>query len=232
VRILAIDTATENCSAALWIDGAVSAREKRLERGHASQILFMVDELLKESGTGLRALDAIAFGRGPGAFTGLRLAASVAQGLAFGSDLPVVPVSDLRALAQRALDMQPRVAGVLACTDARMHEVYWASFIRNGEEQADPLGDEHVGPAHDVRLPDAWTVSRTPVCGAGAGFAAYPELHRIISVGAVLEELLPRAQEVGRLAVTEVQSGRVLPPEQAVPVYLRDEVTQKRPPGH
>jgi tRNA threonylcarbamoyladenosine biosynthesis protein TsaB len=232
VRVLAIDTATESCSAALWIDGAVNAREKRLERGHASLILSMVDELLREAGITLQALDAVAFGRGPGGFTGLRLAASVAQGLAFGSNRPVVPVSDLRALAQRALELQPQVVRVLACTDARMHEVYWGCFVRNGEGRADPLGEEHVGPANEVRLPESWRGSKTLACGAGAGFAAYPELNRIIAAGILLDQLLPRAQEVAGLAVPEVQAGRVVTPELALPVYLRDDVAHKRPSSH
>ena len=234
MRILAIDTATESCSAALWVDSAVSAREKRLERGHASQILFMVNELLQEAAVTLRALSAIAFGRGPGAFTGVRLAASVAQGLAFGSGLPVVPVSDLRALAQRALDLRPEFARVLVCMDARMREVYWGCFIRSPQNQAEPLGVERVGPARVVHLPQAWTASRTPVCGAGVGFAAYPELRGLLAPGpaVVLEDLLPRAQDVARLAVAEVEDGRALPPEQGLPVYLRDDVTHKRPSGH
>jgi len=234
VRILAIDTATESCSAALWIDGDVIAREKRLERGHASQILFMVDELLREAAITLRALGAVAFGRGPGAFTGVRLAASIAQGLAFGSDLPVVPVSDLRALAQRALDLEPEAPRVLACMDARMSEVYWGCFVRNREDRADSLGGEHVGAAREVRLPAPWTVSPSLVCGAGVGFAAYPELRRTLAAGpaAFLDDLLPRAHEIAWLAVAEVQGGRALPPEQGLPVYLRDDVTHKRPSGH
>ncbi len=105
MRILALDTATENCSVALLIDGHLSARERLLGRGHAEHILAMIDELLQEAGVSLGTLNAIAFGCGPGAFTGVRLAASVTQGLAFGAGLPVVPVSDLRALAQRVLDL-------------------------------------------------------------------------------------------------------------------------------
>ena len=248
MRILAIDTATESCSAALWIDGVVSAREKRLERGHAAHILLMVDELLREAATTLGALGAVGFGRGPGAFTGVRLAASVAQGFAFGAGLPVVPVSDLRALAQRALAAQPEAVRVLACTDARMHEVYWACFARDADGLARPVGEEHVSPPGAVRIPEVWQpespvptpASAQPlvaaqryaaVCGAGAGFAAYPELRGLLGATAatVLEDLLPRAHEVAHLAAAEVLAGRVLPPDQALPVYLRDDVTRPRP---
>ena len=237
MRILAVDTATENCSAAIWVDDALSARDRRLERGHAAQILLLVHEVLAEAGLTLPRLDAIAFGRGPGAFTGVRLAASVAQGLAFGSNLPVVPVSDLQAVAQRALEAQPDAARVLVCTDARMREVYWGCFARDDRGLARAVGEERVGPAAQVRLPDPWTdLAGGPlaVYGAGAGFAAYPELRSVVAAapGTLLDDLLPRAQEVVRLAVPEVREGRVLSPEQALPVYLRDDVTHKRPPGH
>jgi tRNA threonylcarbamoyladenosine biosynthesis protein TsaB len=244
VRILAIDTATECCSAALLLDGTLSTREQRLERGHAKHLLPMVDELLREADVALGSLAAVAFGRGPGAFTGVRLAASVAQGLAFGADLPVVAVSDLRSLAQRALEALPEVSRVLASLDARMHEVYWASFERGPEQLATAVGEEFVGPPAAVRLPLSWqrdgasgVAARHPaglrVCGAGTGFTAYPDLRKALeAVDPVLEQLLPRAQEVARLAVPEVRAGRVLSAEQALPVYLRDDVTHKRSVSH
>ncbi|HYM28631.1 MAG TPA: tRNA (adenosine(37)-N6)-threonylcarbamoyltransferase complex dimerization subunit type 1 TsaB [Steroidobacteraceae bacterium] len=227
MKILALDTATENCSVALLIDGRLSTREERLPRGHAERLLPMVDELLRQSGTALRGLDAIAYGRGPGAFTGVRLAASVTQGLAFGAGLPVVPVSDLRAVAQRAFDTAPG-AHVLVCSDARMQEVYWACFERAADGLAAPAGAERVSPPAQVALPAGWP-DGTP--GAGSGFAAYPELVRALAgrVRPWSETLLPRAAEIARLAQPEVVAGRVLPADQAVPVYLRDEVA--RPPA-
>jgi tRNA threonylcarbamoyladenosine biosynthesis protein TsaB len=244
VRILAIDTATENCSAALLIDGQISLRERMLERGHAEHILPMVDELLAQARLSLRSLKAIAFGRGPGAFTGVRLAASVAQGLAFGARLPVVPVSDLRALAQRVLDMQAGTERVLSCTDARMGEVYWACFERGPADLAVLVGEEHVGSPASISLPHTWSgqahgyagaTGQGPevrVSGVGSGFAVYPGLGTTLSQGQVLESLFPRASEVLRLAEPEVVAGRVLPAEGALPVYIRDHVTHGRPASH
>jgi tRNA threonylcarbamoyladenosine biosynthesis protein TsaB len=231
VRILGIDTATESCSAALLLERRLLQREQRLERAHAQAILPMVDELLAEGGAPLGTLDAIAFGRGPGAFTGVRLAATVAQGLAFGAGVPVVPVSDLRALAQRALDEDRALARVLVCTDARMREVYWACFERSSDTFAGPCGEERVSAPADVRLPSAWGPAGQGagrLAGVGSGFAAYPELCRQFPLDALMQGLLPRAVEIVQLAVPEVEAGRVFPPEQALPVYLRDDVARPR----
>ena len=232
MRILGLDTATEACSAALWVDGAILLREVVTERGHAGLILRMIDELLAEGGASLKTLDAIAFGRGPGSFTGVRLAASVTQGLAFGAGLPVVAVSDLRAVAQRALaqpmDNSLATRRLLVCNDARMHEVYWACFELESDELVMPAGLEHVDKPADVDLPDSW--SQTPVHGAGRGFAAYPELRARMAgrLGKIDDELLPRASEIAVLAAPEVRAGRVIAAEQAFPVYLRDNVARPK----
>lgn len=211
---------------ALLVEGRLLAREAELVREHAQRILPMIDELLAEAGLGLRALDAIAFGRGPGSFTGVRLAASLTQGLAFGAGLGVVPISDLRAVAQRAFDEDASVTRALVCNDARMQEVYWGCFERNGEGLADPQGPEGVAPPEGVRLPVGWC----GVPGLGRGFTAYPSLRSLngVSVRPPWDRLLPRAVEVARLAAPELAAGRVLGAEAAVPVYLRDDVA--RPP--
>ena len=164
VKILALDTATENCSVALWVDGQLTVREQLLERGHAEQILPMLDELLAASGVSLGQLAAVAFGRGPGAFTGVRLAASVAQGLAFGAQLPVVPVSDLAALAERVLSENAGTRRVIVCTDARMGEVYWGCFERGDSGLAAAATPERVSRPEAVRLPEGWN-------GTGRGLA-------------------------------------------------------------
>jgi tRNA threonylcarbamoyladenosine biosynthesis protein TsaB len=223
---LGLDTATESCSAALLIEGRVLSRETELARGHAERILPMIDELLGEAGIGLRQLDAIAFGRGPGSFTGVRLAASITQGLAFGSGLGVVAISDLRAVAQRVLDEDSGVTRALVCNDARMQEVYWGCFERGGDGLAFARSQERVGPPQSVELPAAWA----EMAGLGRGFAVYPALRALpgVAVRGDWDRLLPRAAEVVRLAVPELAAGRLLAPDAAVPVYLRDDVA--RPP--
>jgi tRNA threonylcarbamoyladenosine biosynthesis protein TsaB len=234
VRILAIDTATENCSAALLLDERLLQREQLLERGAAAAILPMVAELLTEAGVRLAMLNAIAFGRGPGAFTGVRLAASVTQGLAFGAGLKVVPVSDLQALAQRVLDDARAIERVLVCTDARMQEVYWGCFERTADGLAQPWGEEHVTRPAEVRMPTPWGCSSDAVpgrvAGVGSGFTAYPPLRDELGLDLVLGGLFPRATEIARLAVKEVADGRIFPAGRALPIYLRDDVT-RAPPG-
>ena len=221
MRILALDTATEACSVALGIADQLLERYEELVRGHADRLLPMVDELLAEAGVTLASLDAIAFGRGPGGFTGVRLAASIAQGLAFGAGLGVVPVSDLAAVAQRAATLHSAAREVLAVNDARMREVYWARF-RVGA-LVEPAGSEHVSAGDAVALPDlpggSWIA-------AGRGLRASPELaERCRAAGAQLQpDLLPSAREVLFLSRPAVAAGQILPPERALPVYVRDRV--------
>ena len=226
MRLLALDTATECCSAALLVEERLLTREGELARGHAERILPMIDELLGEAGTTLRELDAIAFGRGPGSFTGVRLAASVVQGLAFGAGLGVVPISDLRALAQRVLDQDGRVTRVMVCNDARMQEVYWGCFERGSDGLALEIGPERVGAPASVHLPPGWP----DAAGAGRGFAVHAALRALpgVAVAEGRDRLLPRAAEIARLAIPEVAAGRLLSADAAVPVYLRDDVA--RPP--
>lgn len=228
MRILALDTATEACSAAVLTPERIVSRYLETDRGHAERILEMVDAVLAEAGVGLCDVDAVAFGRGPGAFTGCRLAASVAQGLAFGAGRRVVPVSDLRALAQRALDQAQDARSVLVCTDARMHEVYWACFRRDAQGCAEPCQDERVAAPQAVVL-DRDTV--TPIHGVGRGFRAYPALAERLGgqLAAIHEDWLPRAEEIARLGRVEAAAGRTLAAEEARPTYLRNDVT--RPPS-
>ena len=229
MRILALDTATESCSAAILVDGRLTARERLLERGHAEHILTMIDEVLAEAGVALADLTAIAFGRGPGSFTGVRLGVSVAQGLAYGAGVPVVAVSDLQAVAQRVLRQEVAALRVLVCNDARMREVYWGCFARSGADLAAPVGGEHVGAPGTVSPPAEWP-GRAGSYGAGSGFAAYPQLQASFAGElAAIIETRPRAEEIALLAVAEAAAGRFLDPERALPVYLRDDVVQSAP---
>jgi len=232
MRLLALDTATESCSVALLCEGGLVAREAELERGHAEHVLPMIDELLGQAGVSLASLDAIAFGRGPGSFTGVRLAASITQGLAYGSGVGVVPVSDLQALAQRALGQEPGLVRVLACSDARMREVYWACFEVDAQGLAMPVSPEQVGKPDTVQLPPAWCAAQADgagIVGAGRGLRAHPALTARLQIGRIYADLLPGAREIAILAAPRVARGERLSPDAALPVYLRDDVAQARP---
>jgi tRNA threonylcarbamoyladenosine biosynthesis protein TsaB len=222
VKILALDTATENCSAALWIDGACQERLQETPREHAHLILGMVDGLMAEAGLKLTQLDAIAFGRGPGSFTGVRLAVAVTQGLAFAADLPVLPVSNLRALARQAFAAAPTAVLAVCCADARMGEVYHAEFGR----ELECLGSEQVLPPGSV--PTAAPLNLAAVA-IGRGFAVYPSLLTLAgrSWEARLERALPRAQDIAALGVEDLQRGKAVSPVEALPVYLRNNVVTR-----
>jgi tRNA threonylcarbamoyladenosine biosynthesis protein TsaB len=221
LRILALDTATEVCSVAVLTQGGLLSRELAPGPGHSAHILGLVGEVLGEAGLALGDLDCIAFGRGPGAFTGVRLAASVTQGLAYAAGLKVVPVSNLLAVAQQALDVTPAAHGVLVCNDARMQEVYWSCAARGADGLAEGAGAEHVGPPEQVQLP---ATLPGPVVGAGQGFAVWPQLTLQPLLMDVHSTMLPRAREIARLALPEWLAGRAVVPEGALPVYLRDDV--------
>jgi tRNA threonylcarbamoyladenosine biosynthesis protein TsaB len=233
MNLLALDTSTEACSAALSLAGQISVREVEAPRGHAELLLPMVDELLGEAGIALAALDAIAFARGPGSFTGVRLAASVVQGLAFGARLPVVPVSTLAAVALRALEtarhegLDPHEIWV--CNDARMGEVYHAVFAVGDLAQTAAKAASIV---ESVSAPtivaERWgsRPGRGLAIGAGHGFRAYPELAVLPGLAKVYPDLLPRAREVLALAIPAVEAGLGVDPTQALPIYVRDEVAK------
>ena len=218
MKLLALDTAGPRCSVALLVDGRLAERDAPAEKVQAESVLPMVEQLLAEAGLKLKSLDAIAFGRGPGAFTGLRVATAVAQGLAYGADLPVVPVSDLAALAAAAARIH-RQERVLACLDARMLEVYWAAYSVAGEALK-PLTEEALSP------PEAIAPPAGPWFGAGPGWAAYGDALKarageLLGVDGVL---IPAAGDIARLGERAFQAGQAVAPEQALPVYLRDKV--------
>ena len=223
MRLLALDSATDWCSAAVWSDGTTLSRESPAERGHGGQLLAMVDELLAEAGCALNALDAIAFGCGPGAFTGLRIAASVTQGLAFAADLPAIAVSDLRALAQRGIASAGAAERVLVCHDARMGEVYWAGFAAVDGHARAATAEAVARPQDMIAAARAW-LDASPAGGVGSGFAAYPALAAFaVQLTPLWPDARPRAQEIAALAAYDGM-GSALPAERALPVYVRNNV--------
>jgi len=224
MRVLALDTSTESCSVALLVDGEVRLRAAITERGHAELVLPMVDALLTEAGLSLEDLDGIAFGRGPGAFTGLRIAAGVVQGLAFGAGLRVAPVSSLAAVVAQVAAAPGEV--VLACNDARMGEVYWGVFRLEADGSVSALVAESVSAP-------ALVGEGAPLPGHAAGNALtrHPALAaRLAARGLQLHDgLLPRADAIARLGARMLAAGQGLPADQALPIYVRDDVA--RPPG-
>ncbi|MFB3100874.1 MAG: tRNA (adenosine(37)-N6)-threonylcarbamoyltransferase complex dimerization subunit type 1 TsaB [Gammaproteobacteria bacterium] len=220
MKILAIDTATEACSAALYIDGVITTKYEIAPRQHAELILTMVDELLAESNLSLTRLDALAFGRGPGAFTGVRIATGVIQGLAMSADCPVIPVSTLAALAQGVISASKQVACAI---DARMGEVYWGLYQANEDKIMQLVGEESVCPPISINIPDsgAWL-------GVGSGWETY-EAELQDRMGNTLTGCrqgdYPSAEAICALAVDAYQRGETVDAADALPIYLRDKVT-------
>ena len=229
MRILAIDTATEACSAALWNDGTLSAHFEICPSEHTQRILPLVQEVLNESGTQLTDLDALAFGRGPGSFTGVRIGIGIAQGLALGAELPMIGVSTLATMAQGAW-RKTGATRVLAAIDARMGEVYWAEYQRDeqgvwhGEESEAVLKPEAVRERLQ-QLEGEWAT-------VGTGWQAWLDLANgcglTLADGAIQ---LPEAQDMLPLACHLFTAGKTVAVEHAEPVYLRNEVAWKKLPG-
>lgn len=224
-RLLAIETSSEACSVSLTVDGEELTREYHQPRRHAELILPAVQEVLAEAAMSLTALDAVAFGRGPGSFTSLRIGIGAVQGLAWGAEIGVVPISSLAALALGAAAQQGAEAGTMVITamDARMGEVFHGNFRVSDSGLVSPLGDERVSPPASVALPRL-----AKLIGAGNGFQRYPDLTRLsTSLEAVLPNLWPSATGVARLAEAWLGEHQALPPHMAQPVYIRDDVAQK-----
>lgn len=217
MNLLAIETSTEACSVALHHAGHVIERSELAPRRHAELVLPMADALLAEAGLRRRQLDAIAVGRGPGAFTGVRLAVSLAQGMALGLDLPVIPVSSLAALA---LDAPDNGTDVLSVIDARMGEIYACCYRREGSIVV-ALDEERVCAPERLELPagEAWNV-------IGSGWKTYATVlsGKLPAPSWSDGERYPQARAVALLAAAEFNAGRGLVPELALPLYLRDKV--------
>jgi tRNA threonylcarbamoyladenosine biosynthesis protein TsaB len=226
MRVLALDAATEACSVALLISrdptlaaAEVIGRYEELGKSHAQRILGMAEALLAEAQLPWSALDGIAASVGPGAFTGVRVSVAVAQGLAFGAALPVVPVTTLEALAWTV--MQHGVTHALACLDARMGEVYWGCFAADPVKGLVASSPSRVGPPEGVALPLP-CVHR----GMGRGFSAYPLLAALpgVIVDPADGRALPNARDFASLGALRFRAGEALDPADLSPLYLRDKV--------
>jgi tRNA threonylcarbamoyladenosine biosynthesis protein TsaB len=224
--LLALDTATEACSVALLHDDRVLSHYEVAPRLHAQRLLPMIQQLLSDAGIAASALDAIAFGRGPGAFTGVRIAIGVVQGLAFALDRPVLPVSNLAVLAQRSL-REHGARQVVAAIDARMDEVYWGCYQAEAGEMR-LLGQEAVLPPEQAEAPRGYSGEWF---GAGTGWGTFAERIALKPSGTD-GSMLPHAEDLLSLARFAWTRGEALPADQAQPVYLRDQVaTPKAPPA-
>jgi tRNA threonylcarbamoyladenosine biosynthesis protein TsaB len=221
MNVLALDTSTEACSVALFTERGMIGLSNEVGRGHAEQILGMVDAILAKGGLSLKSLDALAAGVGPGSFTGVRIGVSVAQGLCFGAQLSVVPVTTLEALALQAIESGARE--VLACLDARMGEVYWQCFTADAGRGLRALGAPAVAAAEAVAVPFA-----PGFHGIGRGFSAYPALQERLSgmlLTAEHRRALPDARHIARLGVLRCSlREQLLDPADLQPVYVRDKV--------
>jgi len=221
MKLLGIETATEACSAALFIDGEIEQRYQVAPREHGSLILGMIDELMADAQLSVTQLDTVAFGRGPGSFIGVRIAAGVAQGIAFGADLPVIPVSTLATIAQGTDHNH-----LLVAIDARMGELYWGQYSRSADSNTMlESGSESLISPTDVTVPDPdknWV-------GVGTGWEAYRDqlLHRLPFVQNIDNRHYPMAKCTTLLAAELYQRGQTVAAAEAIPVYLRDRVAEK-----
>jgi tRNA threonylcarbamoyladenosine biosynthesis protein TsaB len=222
MNLLAIETATETCSVALAINGEILEHYQHAPRQHAELLLPWVEQMMADAGIGFSALDAIAFSRGPGSFTSLRIGIGVVQGLAWASDTPVVPVSSLAATAQTAVD--DGITSALVALDARMNEVFTCTFEANDNKIMVPTSEEKVCDPQDIQLSDD-----SEMIGIGIGFDRYEALGVLAErLAGVQPNIWPKASSVLQLAQEWLKSHEHLTPEQAQPVYLRDNVAKKQ----
>ena len=220
MNIFALDTSTEYCSLALWLDGEILSHSVLAGQKHSELVLPMLNEMLSEGGITLSHIDGFAFGAGPGSFTGLRIACGVIQGLAFALDKPVVDISTLEALAQ-----QNGSAKVITALDARMGEIYFAAYTQKPNNQWIPILSPML-----CRPELAPQLIGKDWVGCGSGFDRYPDLLRDVyhdQLNEILTGCYPHAREIAQLSIARFEQGSVLLPEQAVPTYIRNKVALK-----
>ena len=231
LTLLALDTSTEACSVALFHRGEKTHINELAQRTHTKRILPMIDEILANSGLGLNQVDALAFGRGPGSFTGVRVGAGIAQGLAFCADLPVIPVSNLTAMAQAAFEL-PQAENVVAAIDARMNEVYFSQLVREKVRSdfaeffqwREIISEQVCSPEQAINQ-----LQNDNAFRVGTGWAAYSQFTEKNLTGSDIE--LPNALYMLELARVEYLQKRTISALEIEPIYLRNEVTWKKLPG-
>lgn len=225
-KILALDSSTDACSVALCINGKVTSRFEIATQSHTQRLLPMIDELLAEHHMALADLDALAFGRGPGSFTGLRICMGIVQGLAYGANLPVIPVSTLESMAMGFYRQNPHIhQPVLAALDARMDEVYWAFYQpgENGMPQA--LTGEFVMRPEDIPA-QLTAVNDNSVMAIGAGWH-YQSMPQKWAASVDLT-VCPRAEDIVLLAAKRYDAGQMESIHEVQPTYLRDSISWKK----
>lgn len=234
--ILAIDTATEACSVALHIDDHIHSHFEVCPQQHSQRILPLVDELLSQANITLKSIDGLAFGRGPGSFTGVRIGIGIAQGLAFGVGVPVIPISNLHIIAQGAVRRLPTAGRIAVAIDARMNEVYFAQYeVKDG--MAIALTEESVMSPNT--LVESLEASDVPMLAVGTGWQAYQTVFStLIDSGKLLDTAfddddahLPNAVDMLAIAQKMFVCGETVKATEAEPVYVRNTVTWKKLPG-
>lgn len=224
MKILALDTSTEFLSLALWLDGELVSRDVLVGQAHSQQILPLLRDLLEEASISLHALDGIAFGAGPGSFTGLRIGCGIAQGLAFGANLPVIGIGTLVALAETVNTLDSNHDRIIACLDARMGEVYLGAYQKRENLWHETLPVALYKPDNvPVLAGERWV-------GAGSGWTAYqPTLMSCYKdqIGAIQPDISPVARSIVKLALPMFESGHGVAAAEATPIYIRNKVALK-----
>lgn len=229
MRILALDTTTEACSVAVWNNGEIKSFDEVCPREHTQRILPLIQQVLSAAGLSLNELDVLAFGHGPGSFTGVRIAVGIAQGLALGAHLPMIGISSLKTLAEQAFRCNGSTR-VLAAIDARMGEVYWGEYYRDDSNCWQVLSPETVLSPEQVT--QRLSASSGDWAAAGTGWQTYPTMAEQSPIKLSNNQIiLPAAKDILPLAIEAWQRGEMTPVEGSQPVYLRNEVAWKKLPG-
>ncbi len=226
MNLLALDTSSDACSVAVQVDKDISEQHVIQAKEHTNILIPMVQKLLHDAGVELQDLDAIVLGNGPGSFIGMRIAASVAQGLAFGCGLQIIPVSSMAAIAAEVMHSYPATEVVVA-QDAHMNEVYLGTYRRDGDGLPAAVTDESILPI--IRIDELTDISTSELYAAGKGWIKYPSLLELnrAAIAEVVDVSYPRAVYLLSLGTRACQAGEAIEPENLTPAYIRTKVAEK-----